>query len=193
MPSCTTSRRSRPEQATPRRTRFSIAARARVRPGLFVVRTAPRAGASRDVSNSAQFWNGERRSQRVGRPNSPKGRADEPSAPACSGRATPRRTVRMTLSGESLLIILVVGLIAGWLAGQIVQGTGFGLLGDLLIGIVGALIGSWLLPQLGIHLGTGLVAAIVNATIGALILLLIIRLVRGGGRFGGGWGWRRRW
>ena len=99
----------------------------------------------------------------------------------------------MTMSGESLLIILVVGLIAGWLAGQIVQGTGFGLVGDLLIGIVGALIGSWLLPRLGIHLGVGIVAAIVNATIGALILLLIIRLLRGGGRWSDGWGWRRRW
>jgi uncharacterized membrane protein YeaQ/YmgE (transglycosylase-associated protein family) len=92
---------------------------------------------------------------------------------------------KMYMSGESLLVILLVGLVAGWLAGQIVQGTGFGLVGDLLIGIVGAFIGSWLVPQLGIHLGSGIVAAIINATIGALILLLIIRLVRGGG------GWRR--
>jgi uncharacterized membrane protein YeaQ/YmgE (transglycosylase-associated protein family) len=100
----------------------------------------------------------------------------------------------MHMSGESLLIILVVGLIAGWLAGQIVQGTGFGMVGDLLIGIVGALIGSWLLPQLGIHLGSGIIAAIINATIGALILLLILRLVRGGGGWRGSWGgWRRRW
>jgi uncharacterized membrane protein YeaQ/YmgE (transglycosylase-associated protein family) len=103
------------------------------------------------------------------------------------------------MSGESLLVILVVGLIAGWLAGQIVQGTGFGLVGDLIIGIVGAFIGGWLLPQLGIHLGAGIVAAIINATIGALVLLLIIKLVRGGGgwgsRWGGGWGsrWGRRW
>ena len=86
----------------------------------------------------------------------------------------------MYMSGESLLVILMVGIIAGWLAGQIMQGTGFGIVGDLLIGIVGAFIGSWLLPQLGIHLGLGIVAAIINATIGALILLLIIRLVRGG-------------
>lgn len=92
----------------------------------------------------------------------------------------------MHMSGESLLIILLVGVIAGWLAGQIVQGTGFGLVGDLIIGIVGAFIGSWLLPQLDIHLGAGLVAAIVNATIGAVVLLVIIKLVRGGG------GWRRR-
>lgn len=99
----------------------------------------------------------------------------------------------MHMSGESLLLILLVGLVAGWLAGQIVRGTGFGLIGDLLIGIVGAFIGDWLLPQLSIHVGIGIVAAIVNATIGALLLLLIMRLVRGGRVFGGGWGWGRRW
>jgi uncharacterized membrane protein YeaQ/YmgE (transglycosylase-associated protein family) len=98
---------------------------------------------------------------------------------------------KMHISGESLLVILVVGLIAGWLAGQIVQGTGFGIVGDVIIGIVGAFIGSWLLPQLGVHLGSGIVAAIANATIGALILLLIIRLVRGGAGWRGGWA--RRW
>jgi uncharacterized membrane protein YeaQ/YmgE (transglycosylase-associated protein family) len=97
----------------------------------------------------------------------------------------------MHMSSESLLIIVLVGLVAGWLAGQIVQGTGFGIVGDLLIGIVGAFIGSWVLPRLGIHLGAGIVAAIVNATVGALILLLIIRLVRGGG-WRGSWGWGRR-
>ena len=97
----------------------------------------------------------------------------------------------MYMSGESLLIILVVGLIAGWLAGQIVQGTGFGIVADLVIGIIGAFIGGWLLPQLGIHLGSGIVAAIINATIGALVLLVVIRLVRGGGRWRRSW-WRRR-
>ena len=94
----------------------------------------------------------------------------------------------MHMSSESLLVILLVGLVAGWLAGQIVQGTGFGLIGDLIIGILGAFIGSWLLPQLGIHLGTGLVGAIANATIGAVLLLLVVRLVRGGG-----WGSQRSW
>ena len=93
----------------------------------------------------------------------------------------------MHMSSESLLVILFVGLVAGWLAGQIVPGTGFGLVGDLIIGILGAFFGSWLLPQLGIHLGTGLISAIVNATIGAVLLLLIVRLVRGGG------GWQRSW
>ena len=75
------------------------------------------------------------------------------------------------MSGQELLIILLVGLIAGWLAGQIVQGTGFGLIADIALGIVGALIGAWLLPQLGIHLGSGIVAAIIAATIGALVVL----------------------
>ena len=93
------------------------------------------------------------------------------------------------MSNESLVVILGVGLFAGWLAGQIVRGTGFGIIGDLIIGILGAFVGSWLLPRLGIHLGTGLLSAIFNATIGALILLAIIKLVRGGGRSG----WRRNW
>ena len=95
----------------------------------------------------------------------------------------------MNMSGESLLLILVVGVIAGWLAGQIVHGTGVGLVGDLVIGVIGAFIGSWLLPQLGVHLGSGIVPAIANATIGAIVLLfLIIAVRRGGGRLGG---WRR--
>jgi uncharacterized membrane protein YeaQ/YmgE (transglycosylase-associated protein family) len=96
----------------------------------------------------------------------------------------------MNMSSESLLIIMFVGLIAGWLAGQIVRGTGFGIIGDLVVGILGAFVGSWLLPRLGIHLGTGMISAIVNATLGA-VLLLVVRLLRGGG----GWGssWSRRW
>src|ERR1700680_2121702 len=95
----------------------------------------------------------------------------------------------MYLSSESLLILLFVGLVAGWLAGQIVQGTGFGIIGDMAIGIVGAFIGNWMMPRLGIQLGFGLVSAIINATIGAIVLLLIIRLVRGRA----GLGWSRRW
>ena len=91
----------------------------------------------------------------------------------------------MSMSAESIIIVLAVGLVAGWLAGQIVQGSGFGIVGDIVIGILGAFFGSWLLPQLGIQLGAGLVAAIIHATgIGAVILLLIIRLIRGAG------GWR---
>jgi uncharacterized membrane protein YeaQ/YmgE (transglycosylase-associated protein family) len=93
----------------------------------------------------------------------------------------------MHLSNENLLIIVLVGLIAGWLAGQVMRGAGFGLIGDLVVGLLGALIGDWLLPRLDIHIGVGLLALIVNAFIGALALLIIIRLVGGGAR------WRRQW
>ena len=85
----------------------------------------------------------------------------------------------MHVSGESLLVILLVGLIAGWLAGLIVEGGGFGLIGDIAIGIVGALIGSWLMPRLGIHIASGMVSAIIVATIGAVLLLVIVRLASG--------------
>lgn len=97
----------------------------------------------------------------------------------------------MHLSNQSLLVILIVGIIAGWLAGKVVRGAGFGILGDLLVGIIGAFVGNWLLPRIGIHLGTGILSAIVNAAIGAIILLLVLRLLAGSGRWGGGW--RRRW
>jgi len=91
----------------------------------------------------------------------------------------------MHLSNESLIVIVIVGIVAGWLAGNIVRDGGFGLIGDLIVGIIGAFIGDWLLPQLRIHLGTGMVALIVNATLGAIVLLVILRLISGGG--GGGW------
>ena len=89
----------------------------------------------------------------------------------------------MNMSIEALLIILLIGAIAGWLAGQIVQGTGFGLLGDIVIGIVGAFIASLLFPRLGLQLGGGIVAAILAATLGAVILLVIMRFVRRRGRW----------
>ena len=98
----------------------------------------------------------------------------------------------MYISGEGLLVILLAGLIAGWLAGKIVAGGGFGLIGDIAVGIVGALIGTWLLPHLGIHIGSGFVSTIVVATIGAVVLLLIIGLVSGGfPRRRWGFRWRR--
>ena len=93
----------------------------------------------------------------------------------------------MSLSNESLLIIILVGIVAGWLAGKIVDGGGFGLIGDLIVGVIGAFIGDWLLPQLHIHLGVGLVSLIINATIGAIVLLVILRVVFGSRR------WGRRW
>jgi uncharacterized membrane protein YeaQ/YmgE (transglycosylase-associated protein family) len=74
--------------------------------------------------------------------------------------------------------MLVVGAIAGWLAGQIVRGFGFGLIWNMVIGIVGAFIGVWLLTQLNVMPFAGFLGSIVNATIGAVILLVIIGLFR---------------
>ncbi len=96
----------------------------------------------------------------------------------------------MHLSNQSLLVILVVGIVAGYLAGRIMEGGGFGLIGDLIVGLIGAFIGDWLLPQLGIHLGTGIIELIVNALIGAIVLLFVLRLI--GGR-GARPRWGRRW
>ena len=91
-----------------------------------------------------------------------------------------------------LLVILLVGLIAGWLAGEIVAGGGFGLIGDIAIGIVGAFIGSWLLPHLGIHIGGGIVNMIIVATIGAdRVVGYSLASPRRWWRLGG-WGYRRR-
>ena len=89
----------------------------------------------------------------------------------------------MQMSNEGILVILFVGLVAGWLAGKIVRGTGFGIIGDILVGIAGAFISSLLFPRLGIHLGVGIVSEIIYSAIGAIVLLLIVRLIRTGGRF----------
>ncbi len=83
----------------------------------------------------------------------------------------------MPMDIQSLLILLLVGAIAGWLAGTLVKGYGFGLLGNIVVGIIGAFIGAWLMPRFGLGLA-GLVGQIVSATIGAIILLLLIGLVR---------------
>jgi uncharacterized membrane protein YeaQ/YmgE (transglycosylase-associated protein family) len=84
----------------------------------------------------------------------------------------------MSISTQALLIFLLVGGIAGWLAGLIVRGFGFGILGNIVVGIVGAFLASWLLPMAGIHIGVGIVGAIIHALIGAVILLVIIGLIR---------------
>ncbi len=73
---------------------------------------------------------------------------------------------------------LVIGAIAGWLAGQIVSGGGFGLVGDIVVGIIGAVIAGWLLPRVGLYIGGGFIAEIINAVIGAVILLIVVRLVK---------------
>ncbi|MFH1915343.1 MAG: GlsB/YeaQ/YmgE family stress response membrane protein [Pseudomonadota bacterium] len=78
---------------------------------------------------------------------------------------------------DGLLLFVLIGLIAGWLAGMLVKGGGFGILGDIVVGILGAVIGGYVFRALGISAG-GLVGAIVVATVGAVILILILRLIR---------------
>jgi uncharacterized membrane protein YeaQ/YmgE (transglycosylase-associated protein family) len=99
------------------------------------------------------------------------------------GNPPPVEKPIMSISNEGILIIILIGIIAGWLAGKIVDGGGFGLIGDLVVGILGAFIGNWLLPRLNIHLGFGIVSQIINATLGAIVLLAILRLL-GGRRWG---------
>jgi uncharacterized membrane protein YeaQ/YmgE (transglycosylase-associated protein family) len=79
---------------------------------------------------------------------------------------------------ESLFVILLIGAIAGWLAGLIVKGYGFGLLGNIVVGIVGAFVAGLILPRLGLSIGAGIAGSIVHATVGAVILLFLIRLVK---------------
>ncbi|MEK6248755.1 MAG: GlsB/YeaQ/YmgE family stress response membrane protein [Planctomycetales bacterium] len=79
---------------------------------------------------------------------------------------------------ESIFIFLLIGAVAGWLAGLLMKGAGFGLLGNIVVGIVGAFVAGLILPAIGLTMGGGIVGSIISATIGAVILLLIIRLVK---------------
>ena len=76
-----------------------------------------------------------------------------------------------------LLWFLVIGLVAGWLAGQLMKGGGYGLMGDLVLGVIGAFIGGWLFGALGIGAG-GLIGSLITATVGAVVLLFLIRLIK---------------
>ncbi len=78
----------------------------------------------------------------------------------------------------SLLSFLIVGLVAGWLAGVLVKGGGFGLIGDLVVGVIGAFLGGWLFSTLGASAGGGLLGSIIVATVGAVVLLFIVRLIK---------------
>jgi uncharacterized membrane protein YeaQ/YmgE (transglycosylase-associated protein family) len=77
-----------------------------------------------------------------------------------------------------IIVWLIVGAIAGWLAGMVVKGGGFGLIGDIIVGIIGGLIAGWLLPRLGIFIGGDFIGDVINAFIGAVILLIILRLIK---------------
>jgi uncharacterized membrane protein YeaQ/YmgE (transglycosylase-associated protein family) len=78
-----------------------------------------------------------------------------------------------------LIWFLIIGAIAGWLAGQFMKGSGFGLLGDIVVGVIGAFLGGYLFRLAGVSLGGGLIGAIVVAFIGAIVLLFLVRLISG--------------
>lgn len=78
----------------------------------------------------------------------------------------------------NIIWFILVGLIAGWLAGQLMKGGGFGVIGDIVVGIIGALVGGLLFSSLGISAGGGLLGAIIVATIGAVVLIALLRLIR---------------
>jgi uncharacterized membrane protein YeaQ/YmgE (transglycosylase-associated protein family) len=80
--------------------------------------------------------------------------------------------------GGGIIWWIVVGLIAGWLAGKVMRGGGYGVLMDILLGMVGAILGGWLFGELGIYPGFGLIGSILVAFVGACILLWIVRLIK---------------
>jgi uncharacterized membrane protein YeaQ/YmgE (transglycosylase-associated protein family) len=73
---------------------------------------------------------------------------------------------------------ILIGLLAGWLAGQLMQGGGFGVIGDIIVGVIGALLGGLLFNTLGLSTGGGLISSLIVATIGAIVLLFLLRLIR---------------
>jgi uncharacterized membrane protein YeaQ/YmgE (transglycosylase-associated protein family) len=82
------------------------------------------------------------------------------------------------MEAHSLIAWLIIGAVAGWLAGTFVKGGGFGLIGDIVVGIIGAFIGGWLAGVLHVHVGSGWVSTILTAAAGAIVLLVILRAVR---------------
>ena len=108
----------------------------------------------------------------------------------CEGKLSQHRVVETWLGAslwgvivmtvEGLVIWLIIGAIAGWLAGLIMKGYGFGLVGNIVVGIVGAVIAGWLLPRIGFVFIGGIGAEIINAVIGAVVLLAVIALVKRG-------------
>jgi uncharacterized membrane protein YeaQ/YmgE (transglycosylase-associated protein family) len=82
------------------------------------------------------------------------------------------------MASHGILVWLIIGAVAGWLAGLVVKGGGFGLVVDIIVGIVGAFIGGWLAGMVGLSLGGGLLGSIITATIGAVVLLFVVRLFK---------------
>ena len=78
----------------------------------------------------------------------------------------------------NLLWFLLIGLAAGWLAGQFMKGSGYGLVGDLIVGVIGAVLGGWVFGLLGVTFVDGLIGALIVATLGAILFLLLLRFIR---------------
>jgi uncharacterized membrane protein YeaQ/YmgE (transglycosylase-associated protein family) len=82
------------------------------------------------------------------------------------------------MSPISLLIFLAVGALAGWLAGKLMKGSGFGLIGNMIVGIIGAFFGGWVFRQVGLHVGNDLISWLITSVAGASILLFVVGLVK---------------
>ena len=82
------------------------------------------------------------------------------------------------MDAQGIIVWLIIGAIAGWLAGTLLRGGGFGLIGDIIVGIIGAVLGGWLAGVLGLHLASGLISAVITATVGAIVLILIVRIIK---------------
>ena len=79
---------------------------------------------------------------------------------------------------ELLVVVAIIGILAGFIAGKLMQGKGFGLIGDLVIGVIGAVLGGYLFGLLGVSAGGGLIGSLVTAVVGALVLLFVVRLIK---------------
>jgi len=79
---------------------------------------------------------------------------------------------------SSIIILIVLGILAGWLAGKLMKGKGFGLIGDLIVGVIGSFLGSWLFDLLHISIGPGLLGMFITAVVGAVVLVFVLRLIK---------------
>ena len=82
------------------------------------------------------------------------------------------------MGGYSIIAWLIIGGVAGWLAGLVMQGGGYGLIGDIVIGIIGSVVAGWLFGSFGIAAGSGIIGSIIAAAIGAIVLIFVLRLIR---------------
>jgi uncharacterized membrane protein YeaQ/YmgE (transglycosylase-associated protein family) len=99
-------------------------------------------------------------------------------AGAAAQRFGTQENRKEAMEPHGIIVWLVIGAIAGWLAGKVVRGGGYGLIGDIVVGIIGAVIAGYLFPYLHIYIASGIVGSIIDAFIGAVILLVLLRLVR---------------